>query len=112
MMEQPHTWTRITWKNKQVGLLRNDNKVYQTIRTPAHIYKKHNSFGISKELLEYLEQKTKHQLRQIRIIYKDQTGITTYKIGLETLKKKAKLLEINKEKQYHIDIETLKKIQV
>ena len=60
----------VLWMGKEVGQLREDNLVFQTVRLPYHIYHKTHSVGISTKVLEKLESSTDNKLLKIIFILK------------------------------------------
>jgi len=60
----------VTWMTKEVGQLRADKKVFKTVRLPIHIYHKERSIGISKEVLNKIDNISDFNLLKIVFILK------------------------------------------
>lgn len=67
-MNEPHKWNHYYYKEKDVGLIREDNQVYRTVRTPAHYFRKFDGFAISKALIEDLMSKGVRKIIITRIL--------------------------------------------
>ena len=113
-----HTFKKIIWKGKDVGELRDDHKVFRTIRKPEHIYRKLNSVGFSEKLLDYLEKITNNELIQIHIKLLEPNNIVTdYRIALTTFRQEAERITNPQEvfttdKQLHIDLDYLEELRI
>jgi len=74
-------YKKILYRGKQVGLLREDRKVFRKTIFQRHIFKKFNGVGISLEVLKRLEREG---VQQIRLdIINDKGVLVHYRVSLK-----------------------------
>lgn len=100
-------WIKLYFQGKKIGLLRDDSKVFFTVR--RYLFRKYNSFGITKRQIDFLEERG-----CIRIIIKSlvRKYYGSYSLSIEYMKEISYLKNDDEglEPQYLIPVDKLEKM--